>query len=297
MPTTAENALNAIPKLIASQALPVLESNLFMAGLVNRNYESKLADAGDVVNVPVAPSATASNITETGTVNKQTLSLGNIPVTLNKHMESTFVISDIAKALSSVDLLQTYIQSPMLAIAEAIELDLLSLGPLATFNAAVGASNTAPTEATIDAIESGFFKAKVPSGEPRICAVSADFYSSLRSLPRFTEVQTVGSGDAIVTGEFTRVKNVNFFRSQLINAVSTTTNNIAFTPSGIALVVRKLPLPLPGTGTMGAYAEYKNLVLRVLMSFSPDSLASQVTVDVLYGVAALRNQCLMQVLS
>jgi hypothetical protein len=132
-------------------------------------------------------------------------------------MESTFVISDIAKALSSVDLLQTYIQSPMLAIAEAIELDLLSLGPLATFNAAVGASNTAPTEATIDAIESGFFKAKVPSGEPRICAVSADFYSSLRSLPRFTEVQTVGSGDAIVTGEFTRVKNVNFFRSQLIN--------------------------------------------------------------------------------
>src|SRR5947208_13593928 len=107
MPTTAENALNAIPKLIASQALPVLESNLFMAGLVNRNYESKLADAGDVVNVAVAPSATASNINETGTVNKQTLSLGNIPVTLNKHMESTFVISDIAKALASVDLLQT----------------------------------------------------------------------------------------------------------------------------------------------------------------------------------------------
>ncbi len=294
---TSENLMTAIPKFIANSALPVLEANLFMAGLVNRNYDGTLASAGDTVNVPVTPTMVANNIAETGSVTTQQVSLGNIPVSLTKHVEATFQIPDVSKALTSIDLVSTFITPAMLGIAEQIETDLLSLGPLATYNAAVGSSNTAPTEALMDSIENGFFKARIPATQPKYLACSADFYATLRQISRFSELQTIGSGDTIITGEFGKLKNVNIFRSQLIQPVSTTTNNLAFTSDGIVLVVRRLPLPLPGMGAVGAYAEYKNLALRVLMSYNPSTLAAQVTVDTLYGVAALRQQALMQVLS
>lgn len=294
---TAENLINAIPTYIAAQALPVLESNLFMASLVNRDYDSVVANAGDTIDIPVAPSMAANNIAETGTVTAQALTLGNIAVTLNKHIEATFTLPDVSRALTNVNLLNTFLQPAMLALATQIETDLLAVGPLATYNAAVGSSNTAPTEATIDSIETAFFKANVNPMQSKYLACSADFYAAIRQISRFSERRTIGNPEALITGEFGELKGINFFRSQLIQPVSTTTNNLAFTSDGIALVVRKLPLPMQGLGVVADYAEYKNLALRVLMSYNPSSLAAQITVDVLYGVAALRNQALMQVLS
>src|SRR5437763_825484 len=199
---SSEYAALAILKFVAANALPVLESNLSMAKLVNRDYEATLAQAGDTVNVPVAPRLAANNIAETGSVAAQNAVLGNIPVTLTSHVESTFSIPDVAKALVNVSLAETLMQPAMLAIAEKIENDLLNLGPLFTFNTALGASNTPPIEALLDSVETQFFKSKVPPSSPKYVACSADFYGAIRQIPRFTEQQTIGSGDTIVSGEF-----------------------------------------------------------------------------------------------
>ena len=50
---TSSNVANAIVKLVAVDALPVLVGNLVMGNLVNRDYEPVLAHAGDTVNVPI----------------------------------------------------------------------------------------------------------------------------------------------------------------------------------------------------------------------------------------------------
>ena len=76
----------------------------------------------------------------------------------------------------------------------------------------------------------------------------------------------------------------NFDRSDTV----CTTNNIAFAKDAIGLVMRRLPSPLPGTGAVAEYAELGNFGMRVLMSYQPDTLAQQFTVDVLYGCAVLR---------
>ena len=55
------------------------------------------------------------------------------------------------------------------------------------------------------------------------------------------------------------------------------------------LVVRRLPQPLPGTGAIADYAEMGNFGMRVVMSYQPNTLAQQFTVDVLYGAAVIRN--------
>ena len=76
-----------------------------------------------------------------------------------------------------------------------------------------------------------------------------------------------------------------------------TTQNMAFSRNAIGLVTRRLPQPLPGTGAIAEYAEMGNFGVRVLMSYAPNTLAQQFTVDVLYGCAVLRNNHGVQVRS
>ncbi len=94
------------------------------------------------------------------------------------------------------------------------------------------------------------------------------------------------------------MKDFYIFRSQLVpktGSAPSTTHNLAFTKDAIGLVVRRLPQPLPGTGAIAEYAEMGNFGMRVVMSYQPNTLAQQFTVDVLYGVGVLRNTFAVQV--
>src|SRR5438132_13298871 len=138
---TSANVANAIVKLVAVDALPALMGNLVMGNLVNRDYEPVLAQAGDTVNVPIPPTMVANNIAEGGTVQTQNPSLGNAQIVLNTHAEATFQIPDVTKVLAVPDLLRIYMQPAVVALAERIESDLLSLYPFFTSNTPVGSSN------------------------------------------------------------------------------------------------------------------------------------------------------------
>src|SRR5579864_1355373 len=135
---TSANVANAIVKLVAVDALPALVSNLVMGNLVNRDYEPVLAHAGDTVNVPIPPTLVANNIAEGGTVQTQNPNLGNAQIVLNTHAEATFQIPDVTKVLAVPDLLKVYMEPAVVAIAERVESDLLSLYSGFTANAAVG---------------------------------------------------------------------------------------------------------------------------------------------------------------
>src|SRR5215469_9607826 len=136
---TSSNVANAIVKLVAADALPVLVGNLVMGNLVNRDYEPVLAQAGDTVNVPIPPAMVANNILEGGTVTPQSPSLGNAQIVLNTHAEATFQIPDVTKVLAVPDLLKLYLEPSVAAIAQKIETDLLNLYAGFTANTPVGA--------------------------------------------------------------------------------------------------------------------------------------------------------------
>src|SRR5215467_11872561 len=146
---TSANVANAIVKLVAADALPALVGNLVMGNLVNRDYEPTLAQAGDTVNVPIAPQLVANNIAEGGAVQPQNPSLSNAQIVLNTHAEATFQIPDITKVLAVPDLLKLYMQPAVVALAERIESDLLSLYAQFTANSPVGVPGTAITEALV----------------------------------------------------------------------------------------------------------------------------------------------------
>lgn len=289
---TSQNVAVGITKLVAARALGVLEAEMFMPMLVNRDYEPTLSAVGSSVDVPIAPAMSVNNIAETGSVSTQNPSLGNATLTLTTHLEATFGIPDVTQALvgNNLDLIDTYMRSSMTAVGERIEADLLGLYPMFTYTTALGASNTVPTEDTVDSIESQFFKNKIPAKDTKIVACSADFYSAIRQIPRFSEENKIGSGDSIINGTIGKLKGLYFLRSQIIQPISSTTNNLAFTRDAIGLVTRPLGTPIPGTGAVAAYAQKNGIGVRVVMTYNGSQLGQQFTVDVLYGVGQLRPQ-------
>ncbi len=291
---TSANVANAIVKLVAADALPALVGNLVMGNLVTRDYESALAQAGDTINVPIPPSLTANNIAEGGTVQTQNPSLGNASIVLNTHAEATFQIPDVTKVLAVPDLLRLYMEPAVIALAERIETDLMSLYGQFTANAPVGAPATAITESAVEAAETALFQAKVPPSNPKYLVVDANTYSQLRQIVRFSEFQTAGEAGlrALIDGTVGKLKDFFIFRSQFVAKTGSspvTTHNLAFAKGAIGLVVRRMPQPLPGTGAIAEYAETGSFGVRVLMSYVPNTLSQQFTVDVLYGCAVLRN--------
>ena len=299
---TSANVANAIVKLVAADALPALVGNLVMGNLVNRDYEPTLAQAGDTVNIVIPPTLVANNIAEGGTVTTQNPSISTSQIVLNSHVEATFQIPDVTKVLAVPDLLKIYMQPAVAAIAQKIESDLLSLYAGFTANTPVGTAGTAITEAVVDAAETALFQAKLPASEAKYLVVDSATYSQLRQITRFSEFQTAGEAGlrALVDGSVGKIKDFFVFRSQFVPKTGSspvTTNNIAFAKNAIGLVIRRLPQPLPGTGAIAEYAELGNFGMRVTMSYQPNTLAQQFTVDVLYGCAVIRNAFGVQVRS
>jgi coat protein Gp5 len=297
---TSANVANAIVKLVAADALPALMGNLVMGNLVNRDYEATLAQAGDTVNVPIPPTLVANNIAEGDAVTTQNPNLGNAQIVLNTHAEATFQIPDVTKILAVPDLLRLYMQPAVVALAERIESDLLGLYATFSANAAVGTAGTAIAETTVDAAETALFAAKVPASAAKYLVVNPTAYSQLRQIPRFSEFNTAGEAGlrALVDGAVGKMKDFYIFRSQFVMKTGTSpiaTHNLAFARDSIGLVVRRLPQPLPGTGAIAEYAELGNFGMRVTMSYQPNTLAQQFTVDVLYGAGVLRNSFGVQV--
>ena len=140
----------------------------------------------------------------------------------------------------------------------------------------------------------------VPASQPKYLVVDSNTYSQIRQIPRFSEYYSSGEAGlrALVVGNVGKMKDFFIFRSQFVpttGSAPTNTHNLAFTKDSIGLVVRRLPQPLPGTGAVAEYAEMGNFGIRVVMSYQPNTLSQQFTVDVLYGCGVLRNNFAVQV--
>jgi hypothetical protein len=289
---TSENAINAIMKLLAEQALELLDGTLIMGNLINRNFEAAVMQQGEVVNVPIPPIMQAVNLAEGGDMTNQVSSLGNAQVVLNTHCAVPFQIGDIAKVLSSRDLAKMYLNSAILAVAERVETDIMNCYALFTDQTKIGGA-AAIDEGKVDDAETALFNVRVPQAEPKYLIVNSGTYSDIRMLPKFSEADKIGPGTAEVAikeGFVGRLKGLNIFRSHFVQATAgPLVHNIAFARDALALVTRQMPAPPPGTGTIAEYANKGGFGMRILMSYNHMGLGTQFSVDTLFGVGPLRN--------
>ena len=260
-----------ILRMVAVDALDSIISQLTIGNLVNRDFQPLLAQVGDVVDVPVG--------TDDG--------LGNVQIVLDSHIEATFAVTDIHKALTIPGILRTYMEPAAIAIAEAIESQLLNLYAGFTANAPLGTAGTPATEVIIS---QAVIDTRIPLGEPRFLMVSGATFTDISRMPNLD----TSNNDHGAAG---RISNFFLFRSQYVPKTgidTVSTHNLAFADGAIGMVIRRLPMPIPGTGVIAEYAECGDFGIRVIMDDSQRA-ERKLTIDILYGCGILRNDHGVQV--
>jgi hypothetical protein len=297
---TASTVSMFIPEIWANRALEILRSNIVLARLVTKDTDVATFQVGDVLHIPYPGTFTANDKAANNAVTLQTPAGGaDISVTLNKHKEVSFLIEDPARAQANQDLMDRYINAAVPALAQAIEADLFAL--YASLSTTVGTSGTDISAATIRAARKALNDNKVPL-TPRHLVVSPKDEIALLGDSTLATYFANSRPEAVAQGALGNLYGFTIWMSQLVPVVSGTPNstkNLAFHPEFAILAMRALPEPPAGSGARSAAVRdpESGLVIRVTSAYNPTYLGVQVTLDVLYGVAVLRNAAGVVVLS
>lgn len=278
--------LATIATIIAARVLGYLKANTVMARLVRRDWDNEVATYGQVIKIQYPGTLSANDKAQGSTVTLQQPSAGEYTVTLNKHKEVSFLIEDFARALARPDWLNTYIDVGVAVLAEQIDGDLTALysGLSQSINALAGLGEDDFREARrlLNA-------AKAPLAE-RFAVLHEDAEYEMLGLEKVTNrdyAETLGSkAAASMVGRF---MGFDSFLDQKIAVAATEVKNLFFHRDAFVLATRPLPPAPEGGGVAQVTMDEDGVGLRVTLSYSADYLGVQATIDVLYGVAELRD--------
>lgn len=283
-----------IPQIWANEALEILRSNIVLAPLVTKDTDVATFNVGDTLHIPYAGTLVANDKVQNKPVTKQTVNPTDTTVKLDKHKEVTIIIEDFARALAQPTLVQEYAKASIIALAEQVEKDLFAT--YSTFSGSVGTAGTDLDSAVLRAVAKKFTDNKVGEGNRHLVISTKDKAALLAddNLQNFFAYNDSSKG-AITNGDLARIYGLQLHESQLVPSVAgtpVTTNNLAFDPGAIILASRALsPAPI-GAGAAQAVVSdpASGITLRSTMSYDKDVLGVQVTFDILYGVAKLRDE-------
>lgn len=278
----------SIPTIIAASALGYLKANTVMAQLVARNWDSDLAQKGQTVNIPFRGALSFNAKATDAAVTKQVPDDSAVSVTLNQHNEVTFLVEDVAEMFTSWNLEQGYSIDGIAVLAEEIDSDLTALysGLSQSIDASGGLG-----EDDFRLARRMLNTAKAPLSD-RFFVLHEDAEYELLAIEKFVN-QDYRQGLAAVpeglVGAFAgRFAGFGVFMDQKIKT-ATTHKNLAFHRNAFVLATRPLRIASPGKGVIQTSMAEDGVGIRVSMSYDTDYLANKVTIDLLYGVAELRD--------
>lgn len=291
---TATTAAPYIPEIWANEGLEILRNNSVLAPLVTKDTDIATFEVGNTLSIPYPGTLVANDKTANTPVTKQIPTSTSTTVTLSKHKEVTILIEDFARAQAQPALMQDYIKAQVIALAEQVETDLIST--YSSFSGSLGTSGTDLSAATLRAINKKFTDNKIPRGNRHVLVSTKDSAALLAdtTLSTYFAFNSQNRGDITNGLIASDIFGLQLHESQLVPAVAGTpvsTKDLAFDPGAIILASRALPQAPVGTGVAQATIAdpVTGLVLRSSMSYNADNLGVQVTFDILYGFAVLRD--------
>jgi hypothetical protein len=276
---------NSIATIVAAQALGYLKANTVLAQVVNRDYDDEVATHGQTLNIPIRGALAAyAKATDTVTT-KQVPTDAKYTVALTNHWEVTFLIEDIAEAVTRPNLMNGYIEDGVKVLAEKIDSTLAALysGLSQTITATSGLS-----EANFRNARRLLNAAKAPQGE-RWAVLHEDAEYEALGIERIVSREFGDEGSALREGSIGRFAGFNVVMSQNIAVATNVCKNLFFHRDAFVLVTRPLPLPPAGSGVLARTMGEDGVGIRVLMGYNINYLAYQVTIDALWGVAEMRD--------
>lgn len=286
---TTTTAATFIPEIWAQTALQALRSKIVLAQIVTKDTDvTNSFTTGDVLHIPVVGTYTANNKAAGSNVTAQAPTDGEVTVTLNKHKEVTVVIEDAAAVQANQSLMERYAVNAIIPIAEAIEDDLFAL--YAGFSASAISGGAAITAANVRTARANLNSVKAPeAGRALVVNPNSEVGlladADLQSYFAFSQPEGPRNG---YTG---RVYGFDVYMSQRV-PLATTYKNLALTPEAMILAMRSLPeTGNPGVDQVVVSDPVSGLAIRQTVSYNANALGVQITWDVLYGVAELRDAC------
>lgn len=285
---TSTQLSNSIPTIVAAQALGYLKANTVLAQLIARDWDNEVAQYGQTVDVPFRGALSVNDKVENSVVTLQTPSDSKKSVTLNKHKEVSFLIEDLAKALARPEYIQGYVTDAMAVIAEQIDGDIAAL--YSGFSQSIDATGGL-AETHFRSARRLMNAAKAPLGQ-RVAVLHEDAEYALLGIEQFTNQDykgLQGKPEGLINSFTGRFVGFDVYVDQKIVVATTECKNLFMHRNAAMLVMRPLPPAPAGMGVVQTVMNEDGMGLRVTMSYSADYLGVQVTVDILYGVAELRD--------
>lgn len=283
---TSTQVNDSIATIIAAQALGYLKANTVLSRLVARDWDSDIANYGQTVQVPVAGSLSVNDKAEGSAVTLQQPADTNVQITLNKHKEVSFLIEDLANALSRPDFLAQYMADGMAKIAEQIDADIAALysGLSQTINATTGLN-----ESHFRNARRLLNAAKAPLGN-RYAVLGEDADYEFLGIEQATNAQYAASlGGALANAYGGSFMGFQVFMDQVIPSSASQIKNLFIHRNALAIATRPLPPAPAGMGVVQRVMDEDGMGLRVTLSYDPSYLGVRCTIDVLYGVAEIRD--------
>ena len=239
------------PSVIAREALMLLESNMVFGNLVFRGHQDAFTGAktGDTILVR-GPAIFTADEYDGATLTIQDATEQSVPVTLEKHFDISFKVSDRELSLSIEDFGQQLLGPAMLAIAEAVDAYVAS--KFDETHLWSGTAGTPPAAlADIAAVDRQQNEKRVPVGG-RVAVVNPKAKASLFGIPQFTEADKRGdTGSALREASMGRFMGYDWFMNQNVTAFVPGSLAANVTVSGVQAVGTKaIAVATDATGSL-----------------------------------------------
>lgn len=296
---TPTSAAEFIPEVWAQEALLALRSKLSLAKLVTRDTDVAAEfTAGDILHIPVPGTLSANTKTAGSAVTLQAPNDSEVTVTLSNHKEVSFLIEDVTAAQANQSLRQRYMANAVIPLANAIEDALFAL--YSGFSTSTGTTGTDLTASSIRSARKKLNDNNAPD-EGRALIVSTKDEVSILGDSTLADYFANARAAGVAEGSIGRAYGFDVYTSNRVPVVAgspDSTKNLAITPEAMILAMRSLPTEqVPGAERMVVTDPESGLSIRVTAAYNASYLGVQVTLDVLYGVAELRDLCGVVVLS
>jgi len=289
--------LNYVPTILAQRALELLRATHILPRFATPDTRYETAQFGQTITIP-RPMGTTANQKQPGqsvTIQTPTGSAG-LQITLNQHWEVTTVIEDTAALLANQSLMDLFVQDAVRSLAEQMEASLFSALNNAVTNNDTGAG--AGLELSeIRLVRQRLTEARVPQ-TGRIAVIGPEVETQIKSdaaLSNYFSYQQA----TIAEGSIGRLEGFDWYVSQLVPTITQTENNQNVTrrtnffyhPRGLIVAVRPLPEVPSGMGAVASTVTdpESGLAMRVVSSYNPNYLGTQITLDMLWGVGVVRE--------
>ena len=283
------------PTVVAKNALATLYNSTVFLPLVWRDFDPEFTGAkvGDAVTIRKPATLSVSEFSTSISVQNATES--STTVTLDKFPDVSFQVTAKDKTLELEDFSKQLIQPAAEALSQYVDADIAeNLVDAAEGGGGGGTvtwSNSTPS--TVFTGEGGAVsklgRANLPDSD-RYAVFSPEGTGKCLAESLFVEADKSGSTDALRNASIGRVFGFETYSTSQLGSTNDDhgqSDGVAFHRQACAIVTRALELPAVGSAN-AAVESYKGLTLRVVTQYDISTKADITSLDLLYGIDALR---------